>query len=101
MVADLFHGDAESCGSVTSCGTESIILSVKAYRDFAVAKRGILYPEILVGFTSHQSFVRAAHLMNVGIKFAPIDKKTCTVDVKAMQKMITKNTVMVKEIQLI
>jgi sphinganine-1-phosphate aldolase len=80
---------------VTSGGTESIILAVKAYRDYAVKERGILDPEILIPVTAHAAFDKAAHLLNMGVKHVPINENTCTVDIAAMKRMITKNTVMV------
>ena len=36
--------DAGVCGTVTSGGTESILLAMKAYRDRACATRGITSP---------------------------------------------------------
>jgi sphinganine-1-phosphate aldolase len=127
IVAELFHGGSQACGSVrliawgyvynlflklgiisfiiifqsvaqlTSGGTESIILAVKAYRDMAMTEKGILNPEILVPVTAHAAFDKAALLLNIGIKHVPINLDTCTVDVKAMKRMITKNTVMVSK----
>ena len=44
MSCDLFGGDADACGTVTSGGTESILLACKAYRDWARAVRGIQDP---------------------------------------------------------
>lgn len=35
MVADMLHGDGECVGSITSGGTESILMAVKTYRDRA------------------------------------------------------------------
>jgi sphinganine-1-phosphate aldolase len=42
MVADMLHGDSQCVGSVTSGGTESILMAVKTYRDRARK----LYPHI-------------------------------------------------------
>ena len=42
MVADMLHGDSECVGSITSGGTESILMAVKTYRDRARS----LYPNI-------------------------------------------------------
>lgn len=80
---------------MTSGGTESIVLAVKAYRDMAVAERGLSYPEILVPVTAHAAFDKAAQLLNLRIKHVPIIESSCTVDVAAMKRMITKNTIMV------
>ncbi|KAH7977658.1 hypothetical protein HPB49_003145 [Dermacentor silvarum] len=42
----LFHGGPDSCGSMTSGGTESLILACKAHRDYGFFKKGIVYPEM-------------------------------------------------------
>ncbi len=45
VACDLFHGDpVESCGTVTTGGTESIVLACKAYRDYARDVKGIAEP---------------------------------------------------------
>jgi sphinganine-1-phosphate aldolase len=41
MVCNLFNGDNETCGTLTSGGTESIILAVKACRDYGFDVKGI------------------------------------------------------------
>ncbi|CAL8106418.1 unnamed protein product [Orchesella dallaii] len=92
--AALFHGGPTCCGTMTSGGTESIILAVKAYRDWAMTERGILYPEIIVPVTGHAAFDKAAHILNLRIKHVPIDEDTCTVNVKKMKSMITRSTIM-------
>jgi hypothetical protein len=46
MVANLFHGGPESCGTMTSGGTESIMMAVKAHRDHARENRGISHPNM-------------------------------------------------------
>ena len=48
MACDAFNGDpSRSCGTVTSGGTESIVLAVKAYRDWARNEKGIQDPNIV------------------------------------------------------
>lgn len=34
MCANLFHGDENCVGNITSCGTESLLLAMKTYRDW-------------------------------------------------------------------
>ena len=80
---------------VTSGGTESIVLAVKAYRDFAVEERGISYPEIIVPKTAHAAFDKAAQLLGIKIKHVPVNQATCKVDIRAMKRMISSNTCMV------
>ena len=56
IVLNLFHGPPDSCGTLTSGGTESIILAVKSARDFARQQRGVSRPEIVVPVTAHAAF---------------------------------------------
>ena len=47
MVVGMYNGGKECCGSVTSGGSESIIMSLKAHRDWAREIKGIYEPEML------------------------------------------------------
>lgn len=48
MVANMLHGDCRCVGSITSGGTESILMAVKTYRDRARKLHPtIKYPEIV------------------------------------------------------
>eukprot|EP01061_Rhynchopus_euleeides_P026627 TRINITY_DN4341_c0_g1_i1.p1 TRINITY_DN4341_c0_g1~~TRINITY_DN4341_c0_g1_i1.p1 ORF type:complete len:547 (+),score=211.45 TRINITY_DN4341_c0_g1_i1:82-1722(+) len=93
MVVNMFHGDAEACGALTSGGTESILLAMKAYRDLAKAERGITAPELVVPVTAHAAFDKAAHYFGLEIRHARIDPETCKVDLEHMRSLITPNTV--------
>lgn len=93
MTCSLFHGGPDSCGTVTSGGTESILMACKAYRDMA-SERGVKYPEILAPVSVHAAFDKAAHYFGMKLVHIPLDKKTMKVDVKAMKRAISKNTAM-------
>ncbi|KAF4090436.1 hypothetical protein AMELA_G00051820 [Ameiurus melas] len=93
MTCSLFSGGPESCGTVTSGGTESILMACKAYRDLAY-ERGIKYPEIIAPISAHAAFDKAAHYFGMKLIHIPLDKKTMKVDVKAMKRSISKNTAM-------
>ncbi|VDD77651.1 unnamed protein product [Mesocestoides corti] len=45
MCLTMFNGDADSCGTMTSGGTESLMLACLAYRNLAY-KQGIKRPEM-------------------------------------------------------
>lgn len=93
MAAGLFHGD-EAVGSVTSGGTESIVLAVKIARDRARAERpDITSPEILLPFTAHPAFAKAAHYLGVESKRTPLNEEY-RVDLDAYEASITENTIM-------
>ncbi|KAA8577662.1 hypothetical protein FQN60_003416 [Etheostoma spectabile] len=93
MACTLFNGGPNSCGTVTSGGTESILMACKAYRDMAY-ERGVKYPEILAPVSVHAAFDKAAHYFGMKLVHIPLDKKTMEVDVKAMKRAISKNTAM-------
>jgi len=61
----LYKGLPESCGLLTSGGTESIILSVLAYREKAKAERGVKKPNIVVSHTVHAAFAKACFYFNI------------------------------------
>lgn len=93
MSCSLFNGGPESCGTVTSGGTESILMACKAYRDLAY-ERGMKNPEILAPVSAHAAFDKAAHYFGMKLVHIPLDKKSMKVDVKAMRRAISKNTAM-------
>ena len=93
MAADLFHGDGNVVGSLTSGGSESILMAVKTYRDEARAKKPhILQPEAVVPISVHAAFEKAAHYFGVKLVHAPL-AKDFRVDVAAVESLITPNTI--------
>ena len=70
------QGNSESCGTVTCGGTESIILACKAYRDYAREVKGIEHPNMVVPYTAHAAFDKAADLMDISLIHVPVDPKT-------------------------
>ncbi|XP_013384760.2 sphingosine-1-phosphate lyase 1 isoform X2 [Lingula anatina] len=93
MCCNMFHGGPDSCGNMTSGGTESILMACKTFRDRAYEK-GIKFPEMLVPVTAHAAFDKAAHAFRIKIKHIPVDSFTMQVDVDAMKKAISRNTCM-------
>lgn len=96
MVATMYNGNPENIvGSVTSGGTESIIMACKAYRDYALKVRGIKgKPEIVAPATAHAAFEKGANMLGCKIIHIPVHKKTLKVDIGAMRRAINKNTCM-------
>ncbi len=84
----------EVCGVVSSGGTESILLAMKTYRDYAREVRGITKPEMIVPVTAHAAFDKAAQYFNIKIIKIPVagDFKA---DVPATAGAITKNTIVI------
>lgn len=95
MTADLFHGDENVVGIVSSGGTESLLMAVKTYRDRArKLKPWILKPEIIVPTTTHSAVDKAGHYFDVKLRHAPVGPDF-RVDVKAVKKLINRNTIMI------
>ncbi|XP_076064939.1 sphingosine-1-phosphate lyase [Oratosquilla oratoria] len=94
MCCTIYNGGPLSCGTMTSGGTESIIMAIKAYREYAKNVKGIKNPEIVVPITAHAAFDKGCQLLHIRIKHIPIDPVSMKVDVNAMEKAITKNTIM-------
>ncbi|CAH0558557.1 unnamed protein product [Brassicogethes aeneus] len=89
IVCNLFHGDENSCGSMTSGGTESILMACKAYRDYGREIKGIKYPEMVVPSTIHSAFDKASQYLKLKVRSIPVDPTTYQVDIKAMRQAIT------------
>jgi sphinganine-1-phosphate aldolase len=100
MTADLLGGSAlpepragrSVCGTVTSGGTESILLAMKTYRDQAREERGILAPELVTAETAHTAFDKACEYFNIRRVNVPVDA-SFRADPAAMAAAIGKNTI--------
>lgn len=91
--AELFHGDT-AVGTMTSGGTESILMAVKTARDFARAERGITEPEMVLPASVHPAFQKAAHYFGVKAVNVPLGPDF-RADVEAMRAAVTPRTVLV------
>ena len=86
--------DDEIVGTVSSGGTESILLAMKTYRDWARDKKWITKPEMVVPSTAHAAFDKAAQFFNIKIIHVPIGDDF-RADVEATRKAITRNTIVI------
>ena len=84
----------EVCGTVTSGGTESILLAMKTYRDRAREERGVQAPEMIVPVTAHAAFDKAAQYFGIKKRTVPIDGsyRARAADVK---RLINRNTIVI------
>ena len=96
MTIDLLGGNRRACGSMTSGGTESILLAVKTYRDWARDKfPEIKEPEMILPGSIHPSFEKAAKYFDVKPIYVPVDDKSYRADVKAMKDKLSENTILI------
>ncbi len=94
MMADLLNAGPEAAGSLTTGGTESILMAVKTARDKARADHPeIKFPEVVVPESAHPAFDKAAHYLDIKIIHTAVrdDKRA---DVNAMRQAITENTIL-------
>jgi sphinganine-1-phosphate aldolase len=98
MTASMLGGDPglppdeAVCGTVTSGGTESIMLAVKAYRDEARARRGVRRPELVVPASAHSAFDKACQLFGIRLVRVPVGANY-RADVAAMARAVGRNTI--------
>ena len=69
---DLYNGNKDTCGTVTTGGTESIILACKAHRDLYKKTRGITSPEIIAPISVHVAFDKACHYLGIKLIKVPV-----------------------------
>jgi len=72
-VNDVEDADDEVCGALSSGGTESILLAMKTYRDWAREMKGIRNPEMIVPSTAHAAFDKASQYFNIKMKRIQVD----------------------------
>ncbi len=92
MVRNMLNGDSSVRGSVTSGGTESILLAVKTYRDYAKDKKGIAEPEIILPKSAHAAFDKACHYFDIKAVWTELDENYAA-DVKDIREHINENTI--------
>jgi len=96
MSAAHVNGDENVVGNFTSGGTESIILAIKAARDyFRVHKPEIKEPEMILPVTAHAAFHKAGHYLDVKPVLSAVDPVTFKADVESIRQAITPNTIVV------
>lgn len=90
----LLNAPPGAAGSMTSGGTESIFLAVKAARDFARSERGLRGPlNIVIPFTAHPAFDKAGAVMDIEVRRAPV--KDLLADASAMEASLDDATAMI------
>jgi sphinganine-1-phosphate aldolase len=90
MTARMLGGGEDVGGVVSSGGTESIMLAVKAHRDRA----GIERPQMVLPETAHAAFDKASHCLGVEAVHVPVGPDF-RADVAATATAITDRTILV------
>ena len=94
-VLDLLHAPEGAGGSTTVGGTESIIMCMKAARDWAAAERPVTsIPEVIVPRTAHAAFDKGAKWLNMKI-VRMSGSINWRADVASMAAAVNENTIMI------
>lgn len=94
LAARRLDAPPEAAGSVTSGGTESLLLAVLAARDGARATRSVDRPAVVVPDSIHAAVHKAGHLFGVEVIAVPVGADL-RADPAAMAAAITDQTVLV------
>lgn len=94
QLADLFHAPAGHAGSLTSGGTESILLAVKTARAWAQKQKPHLRnPEIVLPASAHPAFHKACYYFGLKAVLVPVEANF-KVSATAMAAAITDRTIL-------
>ncbi|MDP2778078.1 MAG: aspartate aminotransferase family protein, partial [Anaerolineales bacterium] len=94
MIASLLGGDDNTAGTVTSGGTESLLMAVKTARDWARKNRPeIKQPEMILPITGHPAFEKAAEYFGVKALHIPV-RADYRADVDSARQAVTANTIL-------
>jgi glutamate/tyrosine decarboxylase-like PLP-dependent enzyme len=91
---ELLHAPPTGAGFMTSGGTESILMAVKAARERGRAERNITTPEMVIAESAHAAFHKAGHYFGVAVNKIPV-RADFRADVGAMADAVTGNTILV------
>ena len=69
----LLNADDDASGSMTSGGTESIMMAVKTARDWSRENRPVSgTPQVVAPYSAHPAFNKAAHYLGLDVKRVPV-----------------------------
>lgn len=88
------HGDETSAGFMTSGGTESILLAVKAARERGRREFGINQPNVVLPTSAHAAFEKACYYFGLESRRVPV-RADWRADVEATRQAIDANTVLI------
>jgi glutamate/tyrosine decarboxylase-like PLP-dependent enzyme len=93
MVGPWLGADKDSAGFMTSGGTESILMVVKAARDQFAATNGVTHPNIVLPTSAHAAFEKACHYFSVESRRSDVGPDW-RADIQAMERLIDSNTIL-------
>ncbi len=93
IAAALLHGTDATVGTMSSGGSESILLAMLAYRQHARSHRKrIRHPEVVLPESAHAAFYKAGEYFDIKMVSVPL-QQDYRADVDAMAARINRNTI--------
>jgi sphinganine-1-phosphate aldolase len=95
MITAMLRGAPEAAGTMTSGGTESILLAVKAHRDYYrqhYPERSC--PEMILPVSAHPAFLKAASYLAIKVRRLPVDA-AYRADPAAIEAAVNNHTIMI------
>jgi glutamate/tyrosine decarboxylase-like PLP-dependent enzyme len=94
IVGKWLGADSEAAGFMTSGGTESILLAVKAARERGRKERGVASPNVVLPASAHAAFEKGCYYFGLESRRVPV-RTDWRADVDAMAAAIDDDTVLV------
>jgi sphinganine-1-phosphate aldolase len=94
IVGDWLQAGPNGAGFMTSGGTESILLAVKAARQRALVERGITKPNVVLPASAHAAFEKGCYYFGLESRRVPV-RDDWRADVDAMAAAIDDDTALV------
>lgn len=89
----LLNAPEGAAGGMTSGGTDSIFMAVKAARDYARSRGQTGPANIVTPYSAHPAFHKAAMVMDIEVRRTPL--KECLADPAAIEAAADANTIMI------
>jgi sphinganine-1-phosphate aldolase len=92
-VSGWLEGGKEAAGFMTTGGTESILMAVKAARQRGLLERGVKQPNVVLATSAHAAFEKGCYYFGLESRRIPVGDDW-RADVEAMAAAIDENTVL-------
>jgi glutamate/tyrosine decarboxylase-like PLP-dependent enzyme len=94
MTASMLNAKETAAGTMTSGGSESLLMAVKTARDWAREhKPEVKAPEMLLPVSAHPALHKAAHYFDVKVVHVPL-RADFRADAHAAEALVTDNTIL-------
>ena len=94
MTGNMLHAPS-NIGCLTSGGTESILLAIRAHLQYYGKQRSIQYPELICGSTAHAAVDKACDIYNIRKVVVDCSQYGHALNPAAVRRLVTSNTIMI------